>query len=273
MYVVTNKTNDNFSLPGLTKYLRMKGADVHEGETPDETVVVNASRLLALLDQQGGGRPRAVAGAPLRHELVPQTVAPSDLQALLPAVQEAYVQQPLDYGRNSRYGDKWRISCYFVVMESWKPNILPHEPMVQCMDPIMHRCTEAFEKWYCQSHALASVDVHVMNGFVTRYRAVQTEDQLQKHIDGSNVDGSVILALPTDDPFEGGALHVWDGRPQQEFTYNMQPGDAIFLDGAVWHQAKPISRGTRWAMVLFLRLANHAAHGGSWPKPAAGPAP
>lgn len=33
--------------------------------------------------------------------------------------------------------------------------------------------------------------------------------------DGANVDGSCILALPTDEPFEGGALHVWDGKPKQ----------------------------------------------------------
>ena len=29
------------------------------------------------------------------------------------------------------------------------------------------------------------------------------------------MDGSCILALPTDEPFEGGALHVWDGKPKQ----------------------------------------------------------
>ena len=33
--------------------------------------------------------------------------------------------------------------------------------------------------------------------------------------DGANVDGSCILALPTDEAFEGGALHVWDGKPKQ----------------------------------------------------------
>merc|ERR1719401_2051186 len=122
------------------------------------------------------------------------------------------------------------------------------------MTPIMDACTEAFATWYCKLRSLASVQVHVMNAFVTRYRAVHEEDQLKKHIDGAGVDGSVVLALPTDDPFEGGALHVWDGKPQHEFTYQMQPGDALFLDNAVWHQAKPIPSGTRWALVLFLRL-------------------
>merc|ERR1711972_1032497 len=146
------------------------------------------------------------------------------------------------------------ISCYVVVMENWKPKILPHEPMVLCMSPTMDKCVEAFRKWYCHVHALASVDVHVMNAFVTRYRAIHEEDQLKKHIDGSNVDGSVILALPTDDPFEGGSLHVWDRKPEKEFVYQIKPGDVIYLDNGVWHQAKPISCGTRWALVLFLRV-------------------
>lgn len=38
------------------------------------------------------------------------------------------------------------------------------------------------------------------------------------------MDGSAILALPTDEPFEGGALHVWDGKPKQELVYKMAPG-------------------------------------------------
>merc|ERR1719434_672944 len=126
------------------------------------------------------------------------------------------------------------------------------------MSPILTLCTDAFAAWHCRRAAVPSVHVSIMNGFVTRYRPVHEEDQLKKHIDGSNVDGSVILALPTDDPFEGGALHVWDGKPQKEFVYRMQPGDAIFLDNAVWHQAKPITAGTRWALVLFLRLRTPA---------------
>ena len=30
------------------------------------------------------------------------------------------------------------------------------------------------------------------------------------HIDGAHVDGSIILALPTDFPFEGGGVTVWE---------------------------------------------------------------
>merc|ERR1712014_528252 len=115
-------------------------------------------------------------------------------------------------------------------------------------------CCDAFSTWYCKVKKLSSVEFSVMNSFVTRYYPTLGEDQLEKHIDGANVDGSIILALPTDDPFEGGALHVWDGKPEKEYVYSMQPGDMIYLERAVWHQAKPITSGTRWALVLFLRL-------------------
>mmetsp|Transcript_5052 Transcript_5052/g.14906 ORF Transcript_5052/g.14906 Transcript_5052/m.14906 type:complete len:360 (+) Transcript_5052:123-1202(+) len=272
LYVVSNKGNDRFSMPNLSKYLRMKGVVMRQGRTPEETLLLNASLLLEVLDKScASGIPRAAPGAPLRHEMEEQVIPAQELQVLFPEMRDAYVQQPLDYGRNSRYGDRWRISCYLVVMENWKPKIMPHEPMVRCMTPTMNRCTQAFARWYCRIYSLASVEVDVMNAFVTRYRALQEEDQLKRHIDGSNVDGSVILALPTDDPFEGGALHVWDGKPQKQHVYQMRPGDCIFMDNAVWHQAMPISKGTRWALVLFLRLRNKLAHGGARDSEAVGP--
>jgi len=260
LYVVTNATNDKFSLPNLTKFLKMKGVDVYceGGASAEEAIRENASRLLRHL----AANRASAAGARdrLRHELVPGVLPRAQLELLLPSMKEAYVQQPLDYGRNSRYGDEWKISCYLVVMEKWKPNIMPHAPMVACMTPTMDACTAAYSRWYCGVHSLATVSVQVMNAFVTRYRPIHNEDQLKKHIDGANVDGSVILALPTDDPFQGGTLHVWDGKPQREYTYVMEPGDCIFLDNSVWHQAKPITSGTRWALVLFLRLTDRVSH-------------
>lgn len=266
LMVVSNSANKQFSLANLTKYLRMKGVDTFEGSTPEETILVNARRLLEFMDSTSsgpGGRPRPAPGNPLRHELIEGGIPADELVAKFPAMKEAYVQQPLDYGRNSRYGDKWRISCYLVVMDNWKPKIEPHLPMVDCMGPVMDACTQRFARWYCSVKSLASIDVEVMNAFVTRYRPVDEEDQLKKHIDGANVDGSVILALPTDEPWEGGELLVWDGKPTKEFTYRMKSGDLLFLDNAVWHQAKPITTGTRWALVLFLRLLNPAVHGSS----------
>merc|ERR1712014_193632 len=124
----------------------------------------------------------------MRHTIKKHAISVEKLDKLFPQMKTAYAQQPLDYGRNSRYGDKWKISCYLVVMENWKPKIQPHMPMVQCMGSVMNACTKAFQQWYCQLRTLASVEVSVMNAFVTRYRAVHEEDQLKKHIDGAGVD-------------------------------------------------------------------------------------
>ncbi|CAE8680325.1 unnamed protein product [Polarella glacialis] len=261
LYTVSDKTNSQFSVRNLSKYLKMKGVEVYEGSTPEETLAVNAERLIELLDKAKQEPSRSSSAARLRHEVVKGVVLPAELEAQFPAMKEAYVQQPLDYGRNSRYGDKWRISCYLVVMENWKPKIEAHEPMVRCMASVMEACRAGFATWHCQRKGLKSIDVTVMNAFVTRYRPTAEEDQLKKHIDGASVDGSVILALPTDECFEGGALHVWDGKPQQELVYQMQPGDVMFLDNAVWHQAKPITSGERWALVLFLKLRNAVSLG------------
>ncbi|CAK9109618.1 unnamed protein product [Durusdinium trenchii] len=208
--VVSDASSSSFSRRNLSKYLLQRGL------SPSENLLQDAQALLSLLqddakhkDVSNGSSspgPRAMA-----HALKPAVIDPQRLQDLFPEIKASYVQQPLDYGRNSRYGDNWRISCYMVVMENWKPKIMPHEPMLKCLGDIMHEC------------------------------------------DGANVDGSAILALPTDEPFEGGALHVWDGKPKQELVYKMAPGDCMFMDTKIWHQAKPITSGTRWALVLFLK--------------------
>lgn len=33
--------------------------------------------------------------------------------------------------------------------------------------------------------------------------------------------------------------------------YDTRSGDIAFIDRAVWHQADPITKGTRWALVIF----------------------
>lgn len=250
-YIVSNKANSAFSPSNLASYLRQKKLEPYSGTAPAD-VAWNAELLVELLERKGDTC-RSLAST-MRHCLMRERIDSAKLLELFPSMKAAYQQQPLDYGRNSRYGSNWRISCYLVVMENWKPKIEAHRPMVDCMGGVMHECVGHFERWYCDLKRLESAKATVMNAFVTRYQPVQDEDQLEKHIDGANVDGSLILALPTDDPFEGGKLMVWDGRPQQELSYEMAPGDMMCLDNAVWHQAKPISCGTRWALVLFLRL-------------------
>ena len=62
----------------------------------------------------------------------------------------------------------------------------------------------------------------------------------------------------------GGGLTFWDGRTrlnpdtgrreQEEVLYDTRSGDVAFIDRAVWHQANPITRGTRWALVIFYKV-------------------
>jgi hypothetical protein len=73
----------------------------------------------------------------------------------------------------------------------------------------------------------------------------------------SQVDGSLILALPTDVEWRGsgGGVTVWEGPEEDEvqWDYAMNPGDICFLDNYVWHQGNPITAGERWALVIFYR--------------------
>ncbi|KAJ8601321.1 hypothetical protein CTAYLR_007224 [Chrysophaeum taylorii] len=253
-YAVSDAQGLRFSERGLASVARQRGL------VAATTTLARAKALVAWLESRHTPLETcAPKRARLRHALVRGALDGATLRAKFDAMQAAYAQQPLDYGQHSRYGNKWRISCYLVVLERWKPKIQPHRPMVDCMDDVMRACVALFEAWYA-AHAQPA-KASVMNCFVTRYRPHADEDQLEKHVDGANVDGSVILALPTDDPFDGGALKVWDDRPKREFHYpDMRPGDAILLDARVWHQALPITAGTRYAMVLFLKLHKQKQH-------------
>ena len=131
-------------------------------------------------------------------------------------------------------------------------------PMVEALGDVMDLCVKRFEEWYLDRFGRRRC-ASVMNAFVTRYRPTPDESELKKHIDGANVDGSVILALPTDDAFEGGGLRVWDGGGDKVHDYVMKPGDCIFLDARIWHQGRPITSGKRYALVLFLRLRAETA--------------
>ena len=66
----------------------------------------------------------------------------------------------------------------------------------------------------------------------------------------AQVDGSLILALPTDVEWRGsgGGVTVWEGPEEDEvqWDYPMNPGDVCFLDHYVWHQGNPITTGERW---------------------------
>ena len=44
-------------------------------------------------------------------------------------------------------------------------------------------------------------------------------------------------------------------RPR-EIHYETRSGDIAFIDRAVWHQADPITKGTRWALVIFYKVTD-----------------
>ncbi|KAG7346134.1 hypothetical protein IV203_005202 [Nitzschia inconspicua] len=122
---------------------------------------------------------------------------------------------------------------------------------------------------------------HRLMTFITRYTPNPGEQALLKHVDGAGkVDGSVVVALPIDrwsapyaeNSFEGhgGGITFWDGKETivvdetetgsvrqqrpREIHYETRSGDVAFIDRAVWHQADPITKGTRWALVIFYKV-------------------
>mmetsp|Transcript_12996 Transcript_12996/g.37069 ORF Transcript_12996/g.37069 Transcript_12996/m.37069 type:complete len:335 (+) Transcript_12996:127-1131(+) len=117
-----------------------------------------------------------------------------------------------------------------------------------------------------------AIKVKRLMTFITRYTSAPNENALLKHVDGAGkVDGSVVVALPVDrwtgpeevNSFEGhgGGLTFWDGKSRplgrpQEIQYDTRSGDLAFIDRAVWHQANPITKGTRWALVIFYKVAD-----------------
>jgi hypothetical protein len=86
--------------------------------------------------------------------------------------------------------------------------------LLHVMAPLLAQCNARFTTWYEAQHGAGSVPhLKRLQSFVTRYRPLPNENALLRHIDGAHVDGSVVLALPTDAPFVGGGVTVWEPRP------------------------------------------------------------
>ena len=106
---------------------------------------------------------------------------------------------------------------------------------------------------------------------MTRYRPSPDETHLPRHIDGANIDGSLVLGLPTYSAFgDSGGLTVWDGENEaEEFVYPVASGDVCLLDTRVWHQSNPIAAGERWVLVIFYEVRTTKPDGTPWPPLAA----
>ncbi|KAL7537353.1 hypothetical protein ACHAWF_005741 [Thalassiosira exigua] len=219
-----------------------------------------------------------------RHLVLPRAISPAYLDALMPPiVTDLFRPQTVTYNGGVAKVKNWKISCYLEVMDGGIPCTNPQVALRDHCQELLEACNDLFATWYQQQHACNDPNARYKtdeNGkpvvtrlmtFITRYSPAPDENSLLKHIDGAGkVDGSVVVALPIDrwtashetNSFEGhgGGLTFWDGkvrksasgrREPEEILYDTRSGDLAFIDRAVWHQANPITKGTRWALVIF----------------------
>eukprot|EP01062_Namystynia_karyoxenos_P068741 TRINITY_DN6374_c0_g1_i1.p2 TRINITY_DN6374_c0_g1~~TRINITY_DN6374_c0_g1_i1.p2 ORF type:complete len:401 (+),score=132.00 TRINITY_DN6374_c0_g1_i1:99-1205(+) len=164
---------------------------------------------------------------------------------------------------------QWKASAYCdldpEMAGAMQRNITVDKELREICDPLLRYCDERFVAFYERLHGRGAVkDLGRMQSFITRYRPVRGESGLLRHVDGAQVDGSAILALPTPTEFEAGGVTVWerlDGQrddegelKEVEYPYPMAPGDMCLLDSCVWHQGNPITAGERWSLVIFYRV-------------------
>lgn len=224
-----------------------------------------------------------------RHLVLPRAISPAYLDTLMPSiVTKLFQPQTVTYNGGVANIKNWKISCYLEVMDGGIPCTNPNIQLKDHCSELLDTCNALFASWYRQQHACNDpttskykVDennnpiVSRLMTFITRYTPAPDENALLKHVDGAGkVDGSVVVALPIDrwtateeeNSFEGhgGGLTFWDGkytknaksgkREVEEIVYDTRSGDLAFIDRAVWHQANPITRGTRWALVVFYKV-------------------
>ena len=231
----------------------------------------------------------------LRHLVLQGAISEDYLgNEIFPKLLETFDPQTVNYNGGIANVKEWKISCYLEVMEGGIPCTNPHIGLKQVFLPLLETCDDLFLGWYKQQHSCNHNTKHTIAKrrsckrimtFVTRYTPAPGEQALLKHIDGAGkVDGSVVVALPTDDSWHGhgGGLTFWDGRERietetntettkqklappgkpslfkrfrpREIHYQTRSGDIAFIDRAVWHQADPITKGTRWALVIFYKV-------------------
>lgn len=210
----------------------------------------------------------------MRHLVIEKGIESKYLDHIFPKILDLFDPQKVEYNGGVANVKKWKISCYLEVMEGGIPCTNPKLELLSLCSPLLNTCNDLFLLWYKQQHAcngrnLDGIKVKRIMTFITRYRPQPGEDALLKHVDGAGkVDGSIVVALPIDrwsgaeeeHSFEGhgGGLTVWDGKDEnrkpKEINYDTRSGDITFLDRAVWHQANPITKGTRWALVIFYKV-------------------
>ena len=195
----------------------------------------------------------------LRHHVAEAAVDVRRLEALFDDIRAHFAPQQVDYS-NTAYGkDHWKLSCFLEYsngVAAGKVDLAKGAPLLAVCGEILAECDTVFLEWYDRQHPYVKTATRTLTrlqSFVTRYRPNADETHLPRHIDGANVDGSLVLGLPTYDAFgDSGGLTVWDGENDaEEFVYPVAAGDCCLLDSRVWHQSNPITHGERWVIVVF----------------------
>jgi len=202
---------------------------------------------------------------PLRHAM--RKVDPALIEAAFDDIRAAFAPQQVDYTNTAYPKNHWKLSCFMEYtngVAAKQIDLAAGAPMLSVCGRILEECDAAFSEWYSEAHPCpkrATRSLHRAQSFVTRYRPNPDETHLPRHIDGANVDGSLVLGLPTYDAFgESGGLTVWDGEGEAEvFRYPVASGDACLLDSRVWHQSNPIDSGERCGPPASPAAA-HAVH-------------
>lgn len=192
---------------------------------------------------------------PTRHKVLrggeSNGIDPSWLSGLFPKLKKLFSPQPLVKYK----GVEWKISCYMELEDNFisgSYQVIPALDLLKACRPLLNKCDDLFGTWWRHCYGLRNAKPYRVHSFLTRYLPVKDQDQLRKHIDGKHLDGSVVVRLPS--RCTGGQLKVWDGRPVEEFQYEMSTGDVVLLDRAVWHQALPVVGGVKWALVIFYKV-------------------
>ena len=145
-------------------------------------------------------------------------------------------------------------------------NLAAGAPMLKVCDSILADCDACFLKWYDELHPRAKDATRTlvrMQSFVTRYLPTPDESHLPRHIDGANVDGSLVLGLPTYREFgDSGGLTVWDGEDDSEVFKYPSLRARYACSTHVYGTSRTRSRGERWVIVIFYEVKTERPNGG-----------
>jgi hypothetical protein len=206
--------------PGAGALPAPPAAKSGNGTTPTSTAVAKASVI--------SGQVELPSTFGLRHVVQKGLFSGTTMSKFFDDIQPSFVPQAVNYRNTSYDAARWKISCFMEYRRGVATGKIGLcDPLREVSLPFLDQCDELFAQWMeaYKGPATRRKKYQRVQSFITRYRAVGVETHLPKHIDGGDVDGSVVVGMPTAVPFEGGGLTVWDGPGKDEsseYVYDLQ---------------------------------------------------